>query len=111
MLLACGGATTTSRSLEAGSEASAPIDSGAGPGDDAASDSGCPQPPSEPTYDCDAAVPDAGTCGPWESTESSPRYPVGCVVTTTMEGSFCGPVTCNCMTVPPSGPPGWTCPL
>ncbi|HSQ65274.1 MAG TPA: hypothetical protein VLM85_18770 [Polyangiaceae bacterium] len=81
-------------------------------GTEAGTDSGCPQPPSAPVYDCEAGALDAEGCGPWSSTQPTPRYPIGCGVTTTQQGTFCGPVTCNCTTtgLPDSGP-GWVCPL
>ena len=94
---------------DAGSDSAS--DSGKDAGDDVGNDSGCPQPPSAPIYACDAALPDAQGCGPWGSTASSPVYPMGCVVTTTQEGTYCGPVTCNCSTEPVGGGVGWTCPL
>jgi len=74
------------------------------------SEGGCPRPPSAPVYACDAAPPDAPSCAPWESDAASPRYPLGCVVTTTLEGTFCGPVTCNCMTGLADAAQ-WLCPL
>jgi hypothetical protein len=102
--LACGGAVTAQ---DAGADTGSPVDSGFESGND----SGCPRPPAAPIYACDAAAPDAQTCGPWGSTASSPRYPEGCVVTTTMEGTYCGPVTCNCMTELTDGAAEWICPL
>jgi hypothetical protein len=108
LALACGGTVGTRvAGTDAGSDSSAGGDSG----QDAGSDSGCPQPPVAPVYDCDAAPPDAQSCGPWGSTASSPRYPVGCVVTTTQEGTYCGPVTCNCTTEFADGGVTWSCPL
>jgi hypothetical protein len=91
-LLGCGGSTAVSHATDAGADAR----EGADASTEAGSDAACPQPPSAPTYDCTGATLDAGTCGPWGSSATSPSYPVGCVVTTTMEGSYCGPVTCNC---------------
>jgi hypothetical protein len=109
--LACGGTTTGARGSDAGADASAVTDAGGDAGTDGGSDSGCLQPPAEPVYDCDAATPDAGSCGPWGSTASSPSYPVGCVVTTTQEGTYCGPVTCNCGPGFEDGGVTWTCAL
>jgi hypothetical protein len=115
MLLACGGSTAANHATDAGADARESTDAAAGTdaGPQPGSDSGCPPPPGAPTYDCTGAAPDAGTCGPWGSTASSPSYPVGCVVTTTMEGTYCGPVTCNCGPTFDSadGGLGWTCAL
>ncbi len=84
-------------------------DAGAEGGTD---DSGCPKPPSAPVYGCEAGAPDAQGCGPWSSPASSPVYPIGCVVTTTMTSTYCGPVTCNCTTSPVGdGGATWICPL
>ncbi len=90
--LACGGNVVAhgGGSDAGGDTVAPPVDSGAG----GAAESGCPSPPSAPVYDCDAAVADAGSCGPWGSTASSPRYRLGCVVTTTQESTYCGPLTC-----------------
>ena len=80
-------------------------------GTEAGTDSGCPQPPNVPIYDCEAGAPDAQGCGPWGSPQSTPIYPIGCMVTTTQQGTFCGPVTCNCTTEFSDSGPSWICPL
>ena len=99
----------SARAIDAGSDGHEGADSGG----EAGNDSGCPQPPSTPSYDCSGATLDAGSCGPWGSTATSPSYPEGCVVTTTMEGTYCGPVTCNCGPAfgSPDGGQTWTCAL
>jgi len=84
---------------------------GADGGTEAGTDSACPQPPPVPVYACEAGPPDAEGCGPWNSSQSTPTYPVGCVVTTTNEGTYCGPVTCNCTKELPDSGPSWICPL
>ena len=80
-------------------------------GMEAGTDSGCPQPPSAPVYACDAGLPDAQGCGPWGSTQTTPTYPIGCVVTTPGKSTYCGPVTCSCSTEFPDSGPSWICPL
>lgn len=86
-------------------------DTGAGGNESGLDDSGCLKPPSAPVYACEAGPPDASGCTPWDSTDTSPIYPIDCVVTTTQQGSFCGPVTCNCTTGFDDGGPTWICPL
>ena len=109
-LFACGGTVAThGGGPEAGTDAG--TDSGSSGDSGSGSDSGCPQPPSTPIYACDAGPPDAQGCGPWGSMAASPRYPEGCVVTTTQEGTYCGPVTCNCTTEFTDGGAMWVCPL
>ncbi len=95
LLAACGG---TVAGVNGGTEAG--LDSG-----------GCPQPPPVPVYDCDAGPPDAEGCGPWNTTQPTPTYPMGCTVTTTQQGTYCGPVTCNCTKEFPDSGPSWICPL
>ena len=122
---ACGGSVAPHGGSDAGSGSGGDAGSGSGGGSGSGSgggsgsgsgggtgdDSGCPQPPSTPEYACDAAAPDAESCGPWQSMATSPRYPLGCVVTTTQEGTYCGPVTCNCTTEFADSGAMWVCPL
>lgn len=112
--LGCGGSTAATHDggSDAASSSDSPVEaSGDSSVADTGFDSGCPRPPSSPVYACDAGAPDAQGCGPWGSSAASPRYPEGCVVTTTMEGTYCGPVTCNCTTASLDGGATWLCPL
>lgn len=108
LLVGCGGATSP-ESKNGDASTDSPVDSAIDSG--GGYDSGCPGPPSSPIYGCDAAAPGEQGCGPWNSTNPGPIYPVGCVVTTTMEGTYCGPVTCNCTTELADSAAMWVCPL